>query len=1151
MTDLLPPAVGKQESISVSRRFGVFPLKALLKTCIILCTTVFGYAQVSSTRFENMGTEDGLAQASVRAITQDSIGFLWVGTQGGLHRYDGLNFKRFRHDNEDPTSLLDNFIISLQATADNHLWVGTTSGLDYFNPTDQSFTHYTSNAPEERRLIDGSVTQLLLDDKTLWVGTTPGGLIRIDDGKVTARYTSNKTPDLLSGLSAMTRWRGDLLLGTFRGRLLKFAPKKAAFQPFFEEREPWGDVAINAIHVDNEGLIWVCTMGEGAFQIDPVSGSYTQHSSDPLDPNSIGDDTLYALQQTTDGSLWFGGGNNGLSKLFAAGGSFERFGNRSYDPGSLASNQVRCMYQDRGGILWVGTNQGLSKLFLSSENVRHYRNLPDDRNSLSNNQVKALYEDPYDMLWIGTYGGGLNRLDRQQGIFEVFKHDPSDPKSLSHDAVFSIFEDEKGTLWIGTYGGGLNSFDREAEHFKRISIEGKPVSEHILHITQGPQNQLWLSTRLGVVLFNPATQTLQNLGLKPGGPGSVFTRFVHPGENGTWWIGTFSEGLFLYDQEASSFFQYNHDERDSKSLPANNVLCMLRDSSKNYWIGTSSGLARIDSNGQQFTNFGTSKDLPSDMVYGILEDRAARLWLSTNNGISRFDPDLNEVVNFNLRNGLQGREFNAGAYFRNNRDELMFGGINGFNIFHPGNMVLNPHAPRVVITSFRIYNDEVELPTHITLADNVKIDHSDEVISFEFAALDFANPEMNTFDYRMEGLDDSRWIKAGTRNFATFTNLPPGDLTLHIRAANDEGVWSDTSTTLDIHVVPPFYRRLWFYLFITFLILTSLRAWSWNHQRQRVRLNRLISERTRSLEESNRALKETATDLRQTQQKLLDTAHKVGMAEIAADVLHNIGNALNGLMVSANVVDEQLESLKLTKLRRLVTLLEEHQHDLPNFLSQEDRAKMLVEMVRRLTEDLEQGRGNARKEVRELHEHGLQIISILRAQRKYALGEDFFEEVDLRALLEDVLHIQRARLEDLSIKVVRSFDATPSIPAPRSKLLNVFNHIIKNACEAMEVGSSRDQRRLVLNLRMANDSAIRLSIQDSGVGISGENMEWIFSPGFSTKEERGGFGLHHCANALMEIGGSIRVESEGLGTGATFILEIPLKLERKSSGQIV
>lgn len=1091
-----------------------------------------------------------MSQASVRAITQDSLGFLWVATQDGLHRYDGLGFKQFTKSNDNPDSLMDNFTISLASTPEGKLWVGTTSGLDLFDPKTQKFTHYTSQSEEPRKLISGSVTQMLLIDKTLWVGTTPDGMARIEDEKVTERFYANKTPLLHSGISAMAQWNDRILLGTFRGRLIKFDPKDNTFQPLFKKEEPWQDTTVTAIRVDEEGYIWICTMGNGAYQIDPISHDYTHYTHDPLDIHSIGDNTLHSILQSKDGSIWFGGNTNGLSKLFSAGGTFEHFINRSYDPDSLISDKVLCLYQDQGGILWVGTTKGISKLYLSSENVLHYRNLPDDQNSLSHNQVKSIYEDQEDMLWIGTYGGGLNRLNRQKGTFEVFRHTAQDVTSLSHDAVFGLFEDKHG-LWVATYGGGLNLFDRESQTFERIEIKGDAISNHLIHITKGPDQRLWLSTRLGVGLYNPSNQRFQNLGLKPGGPGSSFTRFVYPGHPGTWWIGTFSEGIFLYDEGSSSFLQFKNEEQNPNSLPANNVLSMIKNETDTLWIGTTSGLSQYKPETRSFETFDIDNGLPSDVVYGILEDRAGRLWLSTNNGISRFDPNLLEVVNFNLRSGLQSREFNAGAYFRNRRGEMMFGGINGLNIFHPGNMIINPNAPKVVLTSFKIYNDEVELPIHISLANEVTIDHSDEVISFEFAALDFANPQMNTFQYRMEGLDDSRWIESGTRNFATFTNLPPGDLKLQIRAANDEGVWSEKIAELAIHVTPPFYRRLWFYILIAALILSALRAWTWNHRRQNIRLNDLIAERTHSLEESNHALQETATDLRQTQQKLLDTAHKVGMAEIAADVLHNVGNALNGMMVSTNVVDEHLEGLKVNKLRRLVNLLEEHQDNLPMFLSEDNRADMLVEMVRRLTEDMEQGRLNARKEVRELHEHGLQIISILRAQRKYALGEDFFEDVDLKALLEDVLHIQRARLEDLSVKVVRSFEKISAIPAPRSKLLNVFNHIIKNACEAMEVGSSRDQRQLILSLRMLDNATIRIDIQDTGVGISGENLEWIFSPGFSTKEERGGFGLHHCANALMEIGGSIRVESQGHGTGATFILELPLKLERKSSGQIV
>jgi len=454
----------------------------------------------------------------------------------------------------------------------------------------------------------------------------------------------------------------------------------------------------------------------------------------------------------------------------------------------------------------------------------------------------------------------------------------------------------------------------------------------------------------------------------------------------------------------------------------------------------------------------------------------------------------------------------------------------------------------VVLTDFKILNKPVDLEQHISFMKEVVLSHKDDVISFEFAALDYAMPEKNTFAYKLIGFDED-WQEVGSRRFAGYTNLDPGSYTFKVRAANDDGVWSRNTASVDLRIVPPFYKRPLFYGLCILLVSLLLWVWHWNSRREQVKLSHLVADRTSSLEASNQQLQETAANLKQTQRKLLESAHKVGMAEIASDVLHNVGNALNGIMVSATVVDKHIEGLKVGKLKRVSDLLKQHEDNLPAFLAEEGKASMVVEILSRLSEDLELARKQARTEVRELHERGLEIVSILRSQRKYALGEEYYEDVDLSSLIEDVLHIQSARLEELKVQVRKNFVKVPLIPLPKSKLLNVFSHIIKNSCEAMEQGTDRERRFLDVGIT-AEATHLILSVGDTGMGIPAENLERIFTPGFSTSK-RAGFGLHHCANALMEIGGTIRANSPGPGMGATFILEIPRKPLRKSGGSIV
>lgn len=1117
------------------------------------CLSSLTIAQETSTHFERLSRKQGLSHSTVRAIVQDQQGFMWFGTQNGLNRYDGLEIRQYDHEEENPNSLQSSFIFSLAADPTGGLWIGSLNGLDYFDTTSQNFEHYSSRAEDERKIISGSVVELLVvGPGQVWVGSISGLSFVDRQAKITRRYPGLSFPQLTDGVPALAKAeQGGIWVGTQRGQLLHFNPETDRFTPLEAfERLNLGSHGITAILPSNDGL-WVSTNGRGVVLLDLKTGAVEHLANNPFDSGSISDNSVNTILRTTEGTMWFATASNGLSKLFTLGSTLESYRHQAFNLSSLSSDQVFSLFQDRGGILWVGTNDGVSKLFPNSENVRHYRNVPFQENSLSHNRVKAFLEDSDDTLWIGTYGGGLNALDLTTGVFRHYQHDPQEPQSLPNDDVFSLFQNEAGYLWVGTFGSGLCLMDMEKGTFEQFNhVNAQMVSNRIVNISQGPEEKLWLATGAGVGLFDTEEKTFENVGNLPRGPGSDFVRIVTKGKGETWWMGTFASGLYRYDATGTTFRNYDHDPDDPESIINKNVLTILIDSLDRFWVGTAAGLERFDPSTGTFRHYQRTHGLPSNMVYGVLEDRAHRLWISTDNGLCRFDPEENMFIKFGLRNGIQDLEFNAGAYLKSHRSELIFGGINGFNIFHPSAMNANIHPPEVVLTSFKLLNKEVILDEHISVAEEIVLTHHDDVIAFEFAALDFAAPEKNTYAYKLEGFDEE-WQHVGNRRFAGYTNLDPGTYTFKVRAANDDGVASMNTASVKLRIIPPFYNRPIFYLLCLVCVCLLLLAWHWNNQREQAKMGRLIAERTHSLEQSNRQLQETADNLGQTQRKLLESAHKVGMAEIASDVLHNVGNALNGIMVSANVVDKHIIGLKVAKLKRVSDLLRENEKDLVTFLSHEDKASKVIEILCRLSEDLEQARSQARAEIRELHERGLEIVSILRSQRKYALGEEYYEDVELPNLIEDVLHIQSSRIEELKIQVRKAFSGVPSIPLPKSKLLNVFNQIIKNSCEAMEMGSDRNHRILDLRLVMEDAEKAVLTIGDTGSGIPQDNLERIFTPGFSTKESSAGFGLHHCANALMEIGGAIRAISPGPGMGATFILEIPLKPERKSGGTIV
>ena len=421
---------------------------------------------------------------------------------------------------------------------------------------------------------------------------------------------------------------------------------------------------------------------------------------------------------------------------------------------------------------------GLNDLNLNTGKVTIFQNDPLNSTSLSDNEIRAILQDHSGSLWIGTEHGGLNRFDPSTDTFLHYRYNPDDPTSLSSDQVFSIYEDHLGRLWIGTEQGGLNRFDASSGTFIRY--------QHDVH--------------------DPTS--LSDNGV----------RAIYQDHTGALWLGTEQGGLDVWDDQDNHFKIYRHDPENPFSLSNDWVSSILEDNTGNLWVGTiGGGLDRFDRSKQSFTHYSVKNGLPDDSIYGILADAAGNLWLSTNKGLSKFNPIAGTFRNYDISDGLQGDQFDPGAYFQSQDGEMFFGGTNGFNAFFPTQVKDNPIPPPVVITAFKEYNQTVE--TDLTSNETIQLSYRDNFISFEFAALDYNAPEKNQYAYMLEGVDKD-WVYAGTRAYANYTDLPGGDYVFRVKASNNDGVWNTGDTMVRIHITPPFWETWWF-IGIIGLVLVS------------------------------------------------------------------------------------------------------------------------------------------------------------------------------------------------------------------------------------------------------------------------------------------------------------------------------------------
>lgn len=789
-----------------------------------------------SVLFERLSVKEGLSQSSVSCILQDQRGFMWFCTDDGLNRFDGYDFKIYRYNPEDPTSLSSSYITAIFEDRSGILWVGTNGGgLNAYNWKTDTFKRYYNDPYDTNSLSNDRVLSIFEDHLgNLWVGTS-GGLNRIDpQRKVFTHYTSRRgNPAGLSHnvvRSIFEDHYGDLWVGTLGG-LERYDRENDGFihyQPDPDDPDGLHGSYIIDILEDQMGDLWVATDG-GLNKLNREDGKWTSYQNVPDSPPSPGESYLRTMHEDHFGMLWIGTYGGGLEKFDPRTEQFVYFQNDPNDPNTLSSNYVWSVYEDRSGVLWVGTYNGINKYDRGREGFVHFSADPRNLNSLSDNRVWSVFEDSQGYLWVGTFNEGLNRLNRRTGQWTHYRSTPGVIGSLSSNTIRSIFEDSHGELWVGTEKG-LNRFDRQTERFFHYSaLPGSKTSlsdEVVFPIFEDRSGALWVGTLGGGLnRFDRATQRFTHYQVGPNDGNSLSNSSVlaiTQDNQGLLWIGTWGGGLNRFDPATGQFTYYRNDPDNPNSLSHNNVYSIYQDSQGIFWIGTwGGGLNRFDPDTGQFKHYRTENGLPNDVVYGILEDDQGYLWMSTNNGLARFDPRTEVFKNYDAGDGLQSNEFNAGAYYKSRSGEMFFGGLNGLTAFYPQKVTDNPYIPPVALTMLTQAGENVKVAGAIEGLEAVTFTWPGNYFEFEFAALSFIRPDKNRYAYMLEGFDKD-WNYIGTRRFGRYTNLPGGVYTLRLKAANNDGIWNEKGIRVQVRVIPPFWETWWFRIGIGILMVASV-----------------------------------------------------------------------------------------------------------------------------------------------------------------------------------------------------------------------------------------------------------------------------------------------------------------------------------------
>lgn len=1168
----------------------------IAKTYYILFLFLFIFLRQSfAQNFDRITLVDGLSQSNINCMIQDRLGFIWFGTNGGLNRYDGTEFKIYVHDLYDSNSISNNIINTIYEDDQGDLWIGTQNGLNVFRYKTNSFSLFKTDPNDPNSLSGNIITAIAKDSQgNYWIGTDGGGLNKLDpqSGKFIVfqnniqnpySISSNKITSLVVDqfgyIWAGTKDKGVNMIDPESGKCLRYVNNETAANTISNNQ-------INTLYEDNEGDLWVGTAnGLNLFTPSAKGRSFTRRDKITVfnkadSKNSLGGNAVLSIHQKNSGILWIGTDNGGLSGFNK---KTRQFINHKFDPNhdnGLLSNKITALLNDKSGILWIGTNAGINKIDRQGDRFELYVRKPGTNNTWSSNNVQAIYKELNGIVWVGTFDAGLNKYNPHTGEFTIYKATDvlkdgislnehynilsrnnkkasryGKPDYLSNNRVLSLYRDLNRTLWIGTGGGGLNKLDLETE---------KVTVYHA-----NPESPDSLSSNIITVIYEDSHGTLW-LGTEGGGLNEFdrrkFRRYIHDendvlslshntvtsvteDKKGNLWIGTYGGGLNKLNRDNGTFVRYTHEDKTG-SISSNSVYSLYADDSSRLWIGTNDGLNLLDLNTGLFKHYTIHNNLPSNFIYGILGDQHGNLWLSTNKGISKFNIANEDSRNYDHTDGLQGQEFTPGALYQTKRGEMLFGGINGFNSFFPEEIKNNNFIPNVVITDFKLMGESVKigapdspLQKHISLTDEIILSYKDKVLSFEFTALNYTNSEKNQYAYILENFE-KKWNYVGNRRYANYTNLPPGEYTLKVKASNNDKVWNEEGTSLKIVVTPPFYQTWWFYVFAVvfvlstayLLILFRIR----NLQRTKTMLREVVRARTRQLSEEKARVEKANSEITlqkneiENQKNLLMTNNQELMD--AKKLLDDANEELKA--INANLEGIVLERTSKLRKANQKLLIANNELDLFIYRASHDLKGPIASL--------------------------LGLTKIAKLEKLPPTTSDYIDKIETGAeLLNKVLSkltnihfINKAELEpsDINIKsfidgILRTFNPEKirnfivkneisddlTVVGDEKLLRIVFENLIENAIYFRKPGES-----LLLIKEEEKEDVYNLIFEDNGVGIPKEYQKKIFDMFYRASDlsKGSGLGLYLVKKVLEKVEGDITLFSEK-GKFARFVISIP------------
>ncbi|MGL5314668.1 MAG: ligand-binding sensor domain-containing protein [Peptostreptococcaceae bacterium] len=787
--------------------------------------------------FKNIKVEDGLSQSTVEAIYQDSKGYIWIGTNDGLNKYNGHKFEVYKHNNNSENSITNNYVVAINEDKKGNLWVGTAYGLSKMDPKSKKITNYYAEE-NKGNLSHNNIGEILITDNNDIIVGTSNGVNIYDEEQDKFTRILDKESDLSSQyIYSMAIDKDDnLWIGTKNG--LNKVDLKNKTTKYYYNKDDENKYSVYKVYYDKDGYIWTGTLADGLIKLDIKTDKVSKYMSNPEDKDSLPGNYIKDIFKDKNNTIWIAT-EKGLSKLNKDNETFTTYNSNIYDKNGLVDDEIYTIVQDKSGLIWIGTYSGIS-IFNPDNTIKHYKTNPTKDNSLVDNVVHGIYEDSDGNLWVGTNSKGLNIIDIENDSVHYLNKESSSGK-LSDDRINDIVGN-KNEIYVAT-NNGLNIINKDKKTIEVYDTSNGLEDNLITSVFLDSKKHLWIGLTNGVNILNLETKEVTSLTkiLEENNIDKIYTKEIYEDSEGMYWLGCFiNNGLIKIDPYKNTIKSYKYEEDDETTISSNTIRYITEDLEKNLWIGTSYGFNKFDRKTENFTRYSNDDGLANNIVYGIIPDNDNNLWISTNNGLSMFNIKENVFRNFGITDGLQGNEFNGNASYRNEEGTLFFGGINGLNSFEPDQFQKTNYAPQVV------FEDVTVNGKYYNNIDGYEFKYNENIIGVELFVPDYTNTKNITYYYMLEGVNED-WVELES-NYINNINLSPGDYTIKVKARNYNGVETSENQMI-FKIKPPFYKSIFAYVIYIILILIIIIR---NINKVK-RLDALVEKKTKLLSEEMKA----------------------------------------------------------------------------------------------------------------------------------------------------------------------------------------------------------------------------------------------------------------------------------------------------------